>query len=317
MAVPDVSVCNPVIDCKKDVPPLVSRSLFLEHYSSHSNFVPIFTDGSKSDTGVGFSVVFPTFCRGGSLPAVSSVFTAELSAIVLALQLIFTLPINSFQIFSDSRSALSALVTLHPTVHPLVLSALEWFYLLCTRGYRVGFCWVPGHVGVPGNERADALAREAAARVALPSSVSCSDLFLSIRVATRTSWQECWDEQRATSKMGEITTSVTPPWASNPIRDRRSQTALTRLRIGHTRLTHSYLMSGDPQPDCEDCLVPLTVRHLLVECPSLGDLRCRFLYRCRGSDGAFQLSSILGPSCLNPGFDVLRFIEEAGFLSSL
>ena len=39
---PDVPVCNPVIDCKKDVPPLMSRS-FLEHFTSHSDFVPVFT----------------------------------------------------------------------------------------------------------------------------------------------------------------------------------------------------------------------------------------------------------------------------------
>ena len=188
---PDVSVCNPVIDCKRDVPPIVSRSLFLDHFSSHTHSIPVFTDGSKSNEGVGFSVVFPTFSRGVSLPDISSVFTAELSAIVLALKIIFTLPVNSFHIFSDSRSALSALVSNTSTFHPLVLSALEWVYILQNKGYSIGFCWVPGHVGVPGNERADAIAREAATRVALPSSVPCLDLFPVIRVATRTIWQEC------------------------------------------------------------------------------------------------------------------------------
>ena len=48
---------------------------------------------------------------------------------------------------------LSALNPSTPFIHPLILSALEWLYLLSNRGYRVGFCWVPGHVGVPGNER--------------------------------------------------------------------------------------------------------------------------------------------------------------------
>ena len=62
------------------------------------------------------------------------------------------------------------------------------------------------------------------------------------------------------------------------VRERRLQTVLARLRIGHTRLTHSYLMSGEYQPYCDDCLVPLTVWHLLVECPSLVELRQRFLY---------------------------------------
>ena len=91
----DVSMCAPVFEGKKDLPAYAFRSLFLEYCSSHSESVCVFTDGSKSDTGVGFGVVFPSFCRGGSLPAVASIFTAELSAIVLGLRTIFTLPVNS------------------------------------------------------------------------------------------------------------------------------------------------------------------------------------------------------------------------------
>ena len=117
-------------------------------------------------------------------------FTAELSAIVLALRIIFTLPVASFTIFTDSRSVLSALRCSSPSVSPLVLSALEWLYLLENRGYHIGFCWVPGHVGVAGNERADELAREAAARVAVPGTVPCADVFPTIKVAVLAIWQE-------------------------------------------------------------------------------------------------------------------------------
>ena len=90
-----MSVCAPIFEGKKDLPAYASHALFLEHCSSHSDSISVFTDGSKSDTGVGFGVVFPSFRRGDSLPAVVSVFTAELSVIVLALRTIFTLPVNS------------------------------------------------------------------------------------------------------------------------------------------------------------------------------------------------------------------------------
>ena len=313
---PDISLCSPVVDCKRNLPSPVSHDLFLEHSSAHSATIPVFTDGSKSDTGVGFGVVFPSFSRGGSLPSIASVFTAELSAIVLALQIIFTLPVSSFTIFSDSRSVLSALRSFHSLFNPLVLSALEWVYLLHQRGYRIGFCWVPGHVGVYGNERADSLAREAAARPAPPSPVPFRDMFPSIRQAVAAAWQLRWNSHVATSKMGELTKYVVPPWNYSHVRDRRAQTLLARLRLGHTRLTHSYLMSRDHVPYCDDCLVPLTVRHILVECPSLIDLRHRYLYRCRGrGNGVYCLSRILGPSCLAPGHDIFRYLEEAGFLS--
>ena len=37
-------------------------------------------------------------------------------------------------------------------------------------------------------------------------------------------------------------------------------------RIGHTHLTHSYILRKDPPPLCEHCQCILTVRHILVEC---------------------------------------------------
>ncbi|MPD04923.1 hypothetical protein E2C01_100636 [Portunus trituberculatus] len=118
--------------------------------------------------------------------------------------------------------------------------------------------------------------------------------------------------------MGEITTSSIPHWTYTHVRDRRAQTLLVRLRIGHTYLTQKYLLTRDPQPYCDDCLVPLTVRHLLVECPSLINLRHRYLYRCRdGDSGVYHLSEVLGPACLALGHDVLGFLGEAGLLPYL
>ncbi|MPD05200.1 hypothetical protein E2C01_100931 [Portunus trituberculatus] len=116
--------------------------------------------------------------------------------------------------------------------------------------------------------------------------------------------------------MGEITTSTIPQRTYTHVRDRRAQTLLARLRIGHTYLTQKYLLTRAPQPYCDDCLVPLTVLHLLVECPSLTDLR--HLYRCRGRDsGVYYISKVLGPERLAQGHDVFRFLGEAGLLPML
>ncbi|MPC66550.1 hypothetical protein E2C01_060699 [Portunus trituberculatus] len=57
-------------------------------------------------------------------------------------------------------------------------------------------------------------------------------------------------------------------------------------------LTQRFLLTRDPQPYCDDCLVPLTVRHLLLECPSLIELRHAHFYRCRGRDSGVYLRSL-------------------------
>ena len=37
--------------------------------------------------------------------------------------------------------------------------------------------------------------------------------------------------------------------------------------------THSYLLSGTDQPECSACHCPLTVKHILIECPALTSSR--------------------------------------------
>ena len=99
---------------------------------------------------------------------------------------------------------------------------------------------------------------------------------------------------------------------------RKKEVILCRLCIGHTRLTHGFLMSGDPQIYCEDCLVPLTVRHLLVECPSLGELRDQFLSGSQNENGSYQLDKILGEEGdFNDNSGVFKFMSEAGLLQQI
>ena len=54
---------------------------------------------------------------------------------------------------------------------------------------------------------------------------------------------------------------------------RREEVVLARLRVGHTRVTHSYLLQGEEQPQCVDCDAPFTVRHFLLECVDFAQVR--------------------------------------------
>ena len=45
------------------------------------------------------------------------------------------------------------------------------------------------------------------------------------------------------------------------------------LRLGHTRVTHSYLLLGGEQSLCVGCDVPFTVRHFLLECDDFAQVR--------------------------------------------
>ena len=46
---------------------------------------------------------------------------------------------------------------------------------------------------------------------------------------------------------------------------RKEEVVLARLHLGHTRITHSYLLLGEEQPECFGCYAPFTVHHFLLE----------------------------------------------------
>jgi len=83
-------------------------------------------------------------------------------------------------------------------------------------------------------------------------------------------WQEVWD-CCAGKKLHAIRPTV-GDYKQKTYLSRHDVVLLNRLRIGHTRLTHSFLLSGDV-PECGTCQCPLTVKHILVECADLKDAR--------------------------------------------
>ena len=48
--------------------------------------------------------------------------------------------------------------------------------------------------------------------------------------------------------------------------DRKEEVVLSRLRIGHSFITHSYLLKGEEQPTCVPCDTPFTIKNILLHC---------------------------------------------------
>ena len=85
--------------------------MFLEHFNDHSTSISIFTDGSKTPDDVGFSVVTPDAIINKRLTQYTSIFSAEVLAVINALKYIFNSNSSgkNFTIFTDSLSILSSL----------------------------------------------------------------------------------------------------------------------------------------------------------------------------------------------------------------
>ena len=57
---------------------------------------------------------------------------------------------------------------------------------------------------------------------------------------------------------------------------RRNEVVLFRLKLGHSYLTHSCLLIGEPPTEYVTCQGRLTINHILVQCIEYGilDVRC-------------------------------------------
>ena len=260
---------------KEDLIPSVSRARAIEHLSSYEGHTLTFTDGSKTEDGVGCAFICGQDTRSFTLPQHSSVFTSELVAISKALCFIEVSDEVMHLILSDSLSSLLALRAFTPD-NPLIQDILKRLTSLGRAGKYVKFCWIPSHVGIHGNELADAAARRAASapctrRFPLPA----RDLNPAISSFVQSQWQREWGVQ-ANNKLTAIKPQL-KPWPSSLHRNRRDEVCLCRLRIGHTYATHGYLLCGDDRPECSECRVPLTVAHVLLTCPKYSGSRRRHL----------------------------------------
>ena len=89
------------------------------------------------------------------------------------------------------------------------------------------------------------------------------DLHRKINKYIKQKWQDDWDDQQ-NNKLKEVQQSIGTNHENR--NSRKEEVLLSRLRIGHTRLTHSHKMKGEEAPVCARCQAPLTVKHILIEC---------------------------------------------------
>ena len=69
-------------------------------------------------------------------------------------------------------------------------------------------------------------------------------------------WQTSWNNS-IRNKLLEIKTRI-GEYQSVAGNIRKEEVVLARLRLGHTRVTHSYLLLGEEQPQSVGCDAPFT-----------------------------------------------------------
>ena len=260
---------------KSETSSIIMKSNFQELKSHYMDYKHIYTDGSKDDMKVGCAVVSDDFSETMRIPDGSSIFTAEAKAIDLALDLIADCETsNKFIIFSDSLSVLKSLDHTS-SKNPQIQKLLEKHHELSELN-EIVYCWIPSHIGIAGNESVDQKAKDSLNFNPTNFTIPYANFKSFINRYILNKWQILWNNSVG-NKLFEIKPVI---GQSQPVvrNVRQEEVVLARLRIGHTRITHSYLLKREEPPYCFGCDTLFTVRHFLLECGDFSHIRNKYFH---------------------------------------
>ena len=287
---------------KTEVESHIFKNKFLEIKSNYKHYLSIYTDDSKQDEKVACSVISPNFTDSIRLPDNSSIFTAEAKAIDIALYHIRDQSEKQFIIYSDSLSVLKSLKDLHHR-NPLIQQILKKYYYLSV-SKEIVFCWLPSHVNIRGNELADLEAKSALSLVITNFKIPQSDFKSNIRLYINNKCQSVWETQTQ-NKLNEIKPNFNSKCTFSNY-SRKEQTKITRCRIGHTRITHSYILKNEQAPFCIPCNEPFTVKHFLITCAEFNYIRTKY-FNIKTIKELFDM----------PTQKILDFLKEIGLFNKI
>lgn len=254
------------------------------------NGIRVYSDGSDYKGGVGSAAVLYRTRRAGHKPLQMSlgsaschtVYEAELVGAILALELISRE--NNVRVSSiglDNQAALRALRQRTSKPGHYLLDIFHARLNVCLHKHplmTLTMRWVPGHIGIAGNERANGNAKSAAegnSSTGLPRAVrvlqqSVSKLKQLHAEKLKRQAKEQWKLSKRHSKMSRIDGSLPSRKFLQLIGPlpRRHATLLFQLRTGHAPLqAHLHRIKKVQSPSCPACFqAPETVHHFLFTC---------------------------------------------------
>ena len=182
---------------------------------------------------------------------------------------------QSVLFLTDSQSVLSILSLAPSYLLPESLWNVWSLASSLSNNTTLSFQWVPGHAGLPGNEKADLLAKTGAS---LPSDAIPSPLppvIAKVRYSQYRNWRRHISHSFLNFQVPEVS-------SEELLLSRSIRSELSRLRChGHSLLLSSYLhrISRKENSDCSACGHPLQdLNHLLLDCPASESLRKSYLW---------------------------------------
>lgn len=268
----------------------------------------VYTDGSCIENpgraGIGILILTPESSSTFSeYLGIASILTAELCAIRKALQFLCSslredclYKVAHICVDNIAALRLSQRSWISPSNVEVTNEIHRYLRILKCSGYIIKWHWTPSHEGIPGNERADELAKESVANAneltpslfnanqpPIPTTLSKSVIKRALNNRENFRWLQILSEHLGEEHLSRLHTSI----SANKrffVGSRQTQTALARLRLAHSSLNAHAARFYPINPICECGLSQETTSHFLLDCK---------LYNSQREALKFRLSNLL------------------------
>lgn len=263
----------------------------------YAEFYQIYTDGSKTikgsgcafyDEGADFGAKF--LIDNQCIP----IMGIELVAINEAVHYIESTTYRKIVVLTDSKSSLLHLLGCakgrNVKVRKEALLAIKCIYKLIRSGVEVILQWIPSHVGITGNEKADSLTTLALQDgVTLDVEPHYTDYFPQVKRDIHSMFKTYFNECSQTKGHWYKSIVNEPPripWFSTSRLNRRELVICFRTRTNHIPLNRfNFIMRKRDDPNCTRCGREEDLLHIVLECKINEQLRLEFLKDTRCSLG--------------------------------
>ncbi|XP_053691581.1 uncharacterized protein LOC128740095 [Sabethes cyaneus] len=271
----------------------------------------MFTDGSKMDgrTGYGIYDQEEKVSHSGRLKTQFTIMNAEIVAIIRAVEYLINKSISKAVIFTDSQSAAQLIKN----------TKTEENFLICTI-YRLvnnsqinnlTIQWIPGHIQLTGNDRADYAAKLGTTRNFIEDMpITKEDLILSLKNENACLWNERYKE--ISKEKGVYHFKILPdiklkPWFHHICLPTDLTIIISRIRTGHLATKDRLYKWGlVAKENCDTCNTQENILHILHDCPKYNSQRSKYPILAKKLD----LIPVLTENKLDNIIQIARFVKE-------
>jgi ribonuclease HI len=240
----------------------------------------IYTDASQLEgkIGVGIFSDDPTLQLNAShqIKEQISVTSAELFAIFIAIEHLGNSEVEKAAILTDSRSACFILKnTLEGNEENKI--AVRIINIIKNNNKEVAVRWIPGHVGLAGNEEADRLAKEGTTADEIEYKLQWVDAKAAIDRKKRQQWNTNYQHKsttKGTAFYGICSEIPDKPWYKKSKMTNQHIRTLNRVFTTHTfTKDRLFIMKVSDTNSCDLCGVVEDINHVLYNCQKYGGAR--------------------------------------------